>query len=235
MATLQAQKPQRASSEKATAGRLFVLDLSEGRIFTANPDGSDKTVIVSGCRLPDGVVVDAEAGHIYWTNMGDPPVNNGCIERADLDGRSREIIVPEGGTFTPKQLHLEKASGKLYWSDREGMRVMRCSLDGSEIETLVDTSQGDSPPAETKENGVSGSPSTPLVVKSTGRKKGPTRPARAASSARASTFPKGRAPPTAPTLSCSSTTFPSRSTWNSISRNALCTGPTAAIHRAATP
>ena len=49
-------------------------------------------------------------------------------------------------TFTPKQLQLDKANGKLYWSDREGMRVMRCNLDGSHIETIVDTSQGDSRP-----------------------------------------------------------------------------------------
>jgi hypothetical protein len=37
-------------------------------------------------------------------------------------------------------------SGKLYWSNREGMRVMRANLDGTEIETLVDTSLGDSRP-----------------------------------------------------------------------------------------
>jgi hypothetical protein len=42
-------------------------------------------------------------------------------------------------THTPKQLHFEKETGKLYWSDREGMRVMRCDLDGSEVETLVVT------------------------------------------------------------------------------------------------
>jgi hypothetical protein len=41
---------------------------------------------------------------------------------------------------------MEKRSGKLYWSDREGMRVMRANLDGSQIETLVDTSVGDSRP-----------------------------------------------------------------------------------------
>lgn len=55
-------------------------------------------------------------------------------------------IIPPGGTFTPKQLQLEKRSRKLYWSDREGMRVMRANLDGSEIETLVDASLGDSRP-----------------------------------------------------------------------------------------
>ena len=55
-------------------------------------------------------------------------------------------IVAPGATFTPKQLQLEKKSGKLYWCDREGMRVMRANLDGSNIETLVDTSKGDTRP-----------------------------------------------------------------------------------------
>jgi hypothetical protein len=72
--------------------------------------------------------------------------NDGSIERADIDGKNRTTIVPPGGTFTPKQLHLQKESGKLYWSDREGMRVMRCNLDGSQIETLVQTDGGDSRP-----------------------------------------------------------------------------------------
>jgi hypothetical protein len=60
--------------------RLFVLDASTGRILSMKPDGSDGRVIVTGCRMPDGVVVDPEAGHIYWTNMGVPSVNNGSIE-----------------------------------------------------------------------------------------------------------------------------------------------------------
>jgi len=130
----------------STAGRLFVLDASGGRIFSTETDGSDQQVLLTGCRIPDGVVVDAQAGHIYWTNMGVPGRNDGSIERIDVDGRNRTTIVPEGGTFTPKQLHLEKVGRKLYWCDREGMRVMRCNLDGSKIETLVDTSQGDPRP-----------------------------------------------------------------------------------------
>jgi hypothetical protein len=130
-----------------TSGRLFFLDLSGGRILSANPDGSDlKTIINEGRKLPDGLVLDVAAGHIYWTNMGDPKRNDGSIMRSDLNGKNMITIVPPGGTFTPKQLHLEKRSGKLYWSDREGMRVMRANLDGSEIETLVDTSLGDSRP-----------------------------------------------------------------------------------------
>jgi sugar lactone lactonase YvrE len=132
---------------KSTSGRLFFLDLSDGRILSAKPDGSDlKTIVSEGRKLPDGIVVDAEAGHIYWTNMGSLKGNDGAIDRADLDGSNVTSIVPTGGTFTPKQLQLDKKNGKLYWCDREGMRVMRCSLGGSEIETLVDTSHGDSRP-----------------------------------------------------------------------------------------
>ena len=129
-----------------TAGRLFVLDLSGGRVLSMKTDGSDETVIAAGCHLPDGVAIDTRAGHVYWTNMGVPSREDGSIERADLDGKNRTIIVPVGGTFTPKQCHLDKANGKLYWCDREGMRVMRANLDGSNVETLVDTSQGDPRP-----------------------------------------------------------------------------------------
>ena len=130
-----------AASEKS--GRLFFLDASvDGRVVSVNADGSDRKVIVNGCRTPDGIVVDLEAGHIYWTNMGAPSKNDGSIERADLDGKNRKTIIAKGDTFTPKQLHLEKTAGKIYWCDREGMRVMRSNLDGSRIETLVDTSGG---------------------------------------------------------------------------------------------
>jgi hypothetical protein len=124
-------------------GRLFVLELSGGRIHSMNPDASDRTIIATDCHLPDGVAIDVEAGHIYWTNMGIPYLDDGSIERADLDGGNRTVIVPQGITFTPKQIHLEKQSGKLYWCDREGMRVMRANLDGTNVETLVDTSRGD--------------------------------------------------------------------------------------------
>jgi DNA-binding beta-propeller fold protein YncE len=146
MVSSQMQNPRRASGDKATVGHLFLLDLSDNTVVSLNPDGSDHKVIVTECRYPDGIVVDVAAGHIYWTNMGDPKANDGSVERADLDGRNRETIVPRGGTFTPKQLQLEKNSGKLYWCDREGMRLMRANLDGSNIETLVDSSQGDPRP-----------------------------------------------------------------------------------------
>ena len=143
MAELQDTKSSPSSGGKTAVGRLFVLELNAGRIHLMNSDGSDKKAIVTDCRLPDGIAVDAQAGHIYWTNMGVPSLNDGSIERADIDGRNRKVIIPQGGTHTPKQIHLDKQNGKFYWCDREGMRVMRSNLDGSQVETLVETGRGD--------------------------------------------------------------------------------------------
>src|SRR5262245_49967067 len=144
MTDLQAAQLRPAPRVKAARGRLFVLELNAGCIHLMNPDGSDKKTIVTNCRLPDGIAVDVEAGHIYWTNMGVPDLDDGSIERADIDGKNRKVIVPEGVTHTPKQIHLDKENSKLYWCDREGMRVMRANLDGSRVETLVETGRGDS-------------------------------------------------------------------------------------------
>jgi len=128
-------------------GRLFFLEVSGGHVLSVNADGSDlKTIVVEGRKIPDGLAVDVARGRLYWTNMGHPTANDGSILSSDLEGSQLTTIVPPGATFTPKQLQIEKDSGKLYWCDREGMRVMRANLDASNIETLVDTSAGDPRP-----------------------------------------------------------------------------------------
>src|SRR5271170_5358244 len=149
MAVKSSKSNVKKTTAKATTARLFFLSASSGQVFSANPDGSDLKVIVSeGRRLPDGIVVDTAAGHLYWTNMGNPSSNDGSIERSNLDGSNVTHIVPAGGTFTPKQLQLDEKNRKLYWCDREGMRVMRVNVDGSNLETLLDTSEGDARPGK---------------------------------------------------------------------------------------
>ncbi|ORY59205.1 uncharacterized protein BCR38DRAFT_488940 [Pseudomassariella vexata] len=135
--------------------RLFILDtdLSQphprnGRILSCLPDGSDlQTVIPNVTTLPDGITIDQINKHMYWTNMGPSfKVNNGSIERSNLDGSDRQTIIPPGsdvGVFTPKQITIAPKTRKLYWCDREGMKVMRSSLDGSNIEVLISTGSTD--------------------------------------------------------------------------------------------
>lgn len=136
-----------AKKQNATTARIFFLDVASGQVRSANPDGTDlKTIVEEGRELPDGLAVDVAEGHLYWTNMGNLKQNDGSIFRSDLDGKNITTIIPAGGTFTPKQIQIEKNTAKLYWCDREGMRVMRANLDGSNVETLVDTSHGDPRP-----------------------------------------------------------------------------------------
>ncbi len=133
-----------ATHARDGSARLYFLDARGGRVVSTTPDGSEvKTLIAGRTGVPDGIVVDTDGGHIYWTVMGKAAVDDGMIERIDLDGSHLTTVVPAGGAFTPKQLKLDSVHRKLYWSDREGMRIMRANLDGSNIETLVETGHGD--------------------------------------------------------------------------------------------
>lgn len=136
---------------------LIVLNLATTHAMEAvSMDGSRVRTLVSDLdEGPDGVVVDRQNRHIYWTNMGTPDpgalpgteptffARNGSIERVDFDGSHRRTIVPRGAFTTGKQLTADFGTGKLYWCDREGMQVLRCDLDGSRLETLVAAGIGD--------------------------------------------------------------------------------------------
>lgn len=119
---------------------LFYLDPGRATVGSVRADGSNpKTLVAGQTGIPDGIAVDRVARKIYWTVMGAPSENDGSIQSANLDGTGVQAIVPSGGTFTPKQLKIDPLHGKLYWSDREGMRVLRANLDGTSIEPLVIT------------------------------------------------------------------------------------------------
>lgn len=137
-----------------TPQRLYFLDTDlsnphprHGRILSCQTDGSDlRTVVANLTDMPDGITIDREAGHMYWTNMGPGlKTNSGSIERANLDGSGRKVIVPKGsvGVYTSKQITIAKQSRKLYWCDREGMKVMRSNLDGTDVEVLISTGATD--------------------------------------------------------------------------------------------
>jgi hypothetical protein len=128
------------SARQSSTARIFYLDIgSGGRVLSANADGSD-VQIVSRSRASVLRHRGRSVGGTLLDDHGRRQQDDGTTRRSRR--RQRRHIVP-GGTFTPKQLKLDRAHGKLYWSDREGLRVMRANLDGSRIETLVETAQGE--------------------------------------------------------------------------------------------
>ena len=129
---------------------LLVLNDGKQEMQAVSLDGTRVRTLITGLdELPDGIVVDQSRGHVYWTNMGAPDpgstggdlayTRNGSLERADLDGGNRVTIVPRGAFTTGKQLTADFDAGVLYWCDREGMQVLSCNLDGSDLRPLVIT------------------------------------------------------------------------------------------------
>jgi hypothetical protein len=73
--------------------------------------------------------------------MGNPTLNDGCIRSCRLDGSDVSTVVPIGKVHTPKQLAVDESGPEpmIYFCDREGMRVMRCCVDGTRIEVLFES------------------------------------------------------------------------------------------------
>ena len=134
---------------------LLVLNAGKHELQAVSLDGTRVRTLLAGLdELPDGIVVDQRRGHVYWTNMGAPDPGsehtgdaaftpNGSLERADLDGANRVTIAPRGAFTAGKQLTADFDQGVLYWCDREGMQVLRCNLDGSELRPLVISAVGE--------------------------------------------------------------------------------------------
>jgi len=127
--------------------RIIFLSLGlKSRVMSVATDGTDLKVLVDGLdSKPDGVTIDPVNGHLFYTFMGvirdgeDFWETDGYIERANLDGSDRQVIVPIGKFVTGKQITFDGRSGRLYWCDREGLRVMSCRTDGSDLAVHVQT------------------------------------------------------------------------------------------------
>ncbi|KAF6805992.1 3-hydroxybutyryl-CoA dehydrogenase 2 [Colletotrichum sojae] len=126
--------------------RILALDLglanphdqtSSGQVLRLSPEGSLERVLAERQRMPDGIDVDERTGRMFWTCMGRPGERDGAVYSANLDGSDVKSLFLPGVLNTPKQLIVEPASRKIYFSDREGMRVYRSDLDGGNLETLA--------------------------------------------------------------------------------------------------
>ena len=122
-------------------GKIYWANLTDNKIYQANPDGSNVIAFAKTGTWPDSVVVDEKSELMYWTNMGDVEGTslNGTIQMCQMDNcyDSTVTIVDKGNTATPKQLSLDRVNGYIYWADRDRELIQRCRLDGSNVETVL--------------------------------------------------------------------------------------------------
>ncbi len=110
---------------------IFQPTFSDGLIKRVNDDGSGLQTVVNVGGGLRGMVVNAEAGHIYWSD-----VNNDVIRRADLDGSNQVDIITNNLAF-PSPLGIDTANDQLYWSDNSLDQIGRSDLDGGNSTTIV--------------------------------------------------------------------------------------------------
>ncbi|XP_023056757.1 low-density lipoprotein receptor-related protein 5-like [Piliocolobus tephrosceles] len=92
-------------------------------------------VVLRGDRdKPRAIVVNAERGYLYFTNMQDRAAK---IERAALDGTEREVLFTTG-LIRPVALVVDNTLGKLFWVDADLKRIESCDLSGANRLTLED-------------------------------------------------------------------------------------------------
>jgi DNA-binding beta-propeller fold protein YncE len=81
---------------------------------------------------PVDLVVDPQAKLLYWTE-GTSPIT---IHRAGLDGQGEVILATIPGGGNPR-LALDRAAGRLYWSEDTTGRIRRMYIDGTNVQTLL--------------------------------------------------------------------------------------------------
>lgn len=134
------------SADKVTV--LYVLDVKDakdddkldvsGRVAVGSVVKGGLQTLIEHQERPDGIEVISEGdGHLIWTQMGIPNKNDGHIQCSDLDGKNIRDVYAPGEIHTPKQCSVDVINHKFYVCDREGMRVHRSNLDGSEKEVLI--------------------------------------------------------------------------------------------------
>lgn len=91
------------------------------RIERAGMDGSQRQVIVSSnLRWPNGLVVDAYSGSIYFADAG-----THLIEVCDTDGQNRRVLISEG---VKHPFSLTIGRNVLYWTDWQTKAIHYTSL-----------------------------------------------------------------------------------------------------------
>ncbi|XP_038072970.1 low-density lipoprotein receptor-related protein 2-like [Patiria miniata] len=104
-----------------------------GHIGRAHLNGSGGMNIIESLDQPRAIIVNDERRHIYWANWGDNPK----IDRADLDGNNRTLLV-EGDLLWLNGIAIDFEANYLYWCDARLDKIERSDLSGNHRTILLD-------------------------------------------------------------------------------------------------
>ncbi|XP_059895450.1 LOW QUALITY PROTEIN: low-density lipoprotein receptor-related protein 2a [Gadus macrocephalus] len=121
----------------SVSDRVFWSDTSQDRIWSANRNGSDRTVIFdSGVTVTESLAVDWVGRNLYWTDYVLE-----TVEVSKLDGTHRAVLVSQNIT-NPRGLVLDprESAHLMFWTDwGRNPTIERASMDGKLRLSIVST------------------------------------------------------------------------------------------------
>ena len=126
----------------ADAQKIYWLSIHGDTIERANPDGSNREILVSGLGDIGGLHVNRQPGQIFWSMS--PVTSTFVIKSADLDGQQITDVHSEVGSGFLLDLFVDPVGARVYWTHNmpspgtDVDEIRSVDLAGSGLEILMD-------------------------------------------------------------------------------------------------
>ncbi|BFZ06046.1 hypothetical protein BsWGS_09085 [Bradybaena similaris] len=114
------------------AGNLYWTDSTYGVIKVARKTGAYQMTILENLTHPVGIAVHPGRGQIFWTDHGQLPGKGGSVERANMDGSGRAIVMADN-IGEPNHLYIDYEKDLVYWADSVLHHVRQLDLNTGRI------------------------------------------------------------------------------------------------------
>lgn len=127
----------------APGGRVFWSDIISPNygVYTAGLNGANPQLIYNAPAAVFGAAYHANSNQLFVATRSQ-------IMRMNSDGSNAAAIVT--GLSNADSLAIDHATGKIYWTEQAANRIARANLDGTSVETVVNTTYAGS----TTERGI---------------------------------------------------------------------------------
>ncbi|CAG9839329.1 unnamed protein product [Diabrotica balteata] len=113
---------------------IYFTDALKQHVGVCSNDGNHCTVLVNkDIRKPRGIVVNVEAGDMYWSDWGVPA----AIGYSLMDGSHDRPFVTNN-IHWPNGLALDQPNSRLYWTDAKKMTLESINLDGTDQRIILE-------------------------------------------------------------------------------------------------